>query len=228
MAAEPCFPSADCAHPAGHAEKAPSSKAWGLAIWVSMGTGPDPSDAVIDLTAQLLLERAQRIAPEAEVHIWPVTGAATSAVGMDPEEGLAGSGTMTPSSSASEDSPREDDDGSSDRPLSGIAPGRISVDLCADQLLLDGKPVMLTAVESRVLQHLAKNCSRPVRREELQILLETPDFPGREPRSIDVYVGRLRRKLGAGRHAIATIRGGGYQFTPGPRVTIRGPAEYAI
>ena len=47
-------------------------------------------------------------------------------------------------------------------------------------------------------------------------------------RSIDVYVGRVRRKLRRGRHAIATVRGGGYQFVPGPRTKVRGPAEYSI
>jgi DNA-binding response OmpR family regulator len=41
-------------------------------------------------------------------------------------------------------------------------------------------------------------------------------------------VGRVRRKLRGGRHAIVTVRGGGYQFIPGPAVTVRGPAEYSI
>ncbi len=95
-------------------------------------------------------------------------------------------------------------------------------------MLLDGTPVPLTGVEHRVLQYLAENCSRPVGRKELQRVLESLEFPGCTPRSIDVYVGRLRRKLGTARHAIATIRGGGYQFTLGSRATIRNPSEYAI
>ncbi|NUS35195.1 MAG: winged helix-turn-helix domain-containing protein, partial [Pseudarthrobacter sp.] len=43
-----------------------------------------------------------------------------------------------------------------------------------------------------------------------------------------VYVGRIRRKLGNARHAVATVRGGGYQFVPGPHAAVRGPAEYCI
>jgi two-component system OmpR family response regulator len=41
-------------------------------------------------------------------------------------------------------------------------------------------------------------------------------------------VGRVRRKLRGGRHAIATVRGGGYRFVPGPHTKVRGPAEYSI
>ena len=58
--------------------------------------------------------------------------------------------------------------------------------------------------------------------------LESLECPGAAFRSIDVYVGRIRRKLGSARHAIATVRGGGYQFVPGPGSTVRGPAEYCI
>jgi DNA-binding response OmpR family regulator len=102
------------------------------------------------------------------------------------------------------------------------------VDLAAGTVLLDGAPVSFTAMEYSLLRYLVENQSRPVQRQELQGFLESLDCPGAAFRSIDVYVGRVRRKLGSARHAIATVRGGGYQFVPGPGSTVRGPAEYCI
>jgi DNA-binding winged helix-turn-helix (wHTH) protein len=192
------------------------------------GANQEPDDALIACAAQELLERAQRIAPEVEVHFWPAAGDATSAAGVNPGEGTCDGGNPEPSSSPAEDSPQADDGGSSHLPLRWSAPGLLSVDLRRGPVLLDGTPIQLTGVEYRVLQYLAENCSRPVGRKELQRVLESLEFPGCTPRSIDVYVGRLRRKFGTARHAIATIRGGGYRFTPGSRVTIRNPSEYAI
>jgi two-component system, OmpR family, response regulator len=192
------------------------------------GANQKPNEVLIACAAQELLERAQRIAPEVEVHFWPAAGAATSADGVNPGDGTRDGGYPEPSSSPAEDSPPADDGGSSHLPLQRSAPGLLSVDLRSGPVLLDGTPIPLTGVEYRVLQYLAENCSRPVGRKELQRVLESPEFPGCTPRSIDVYVGRLRRKFGTARHAIATVRGGGYQFTPGSRVTIRNPSEYAI
>lgn len=104
----------------------------------------------------------------------------------------------------------------------------VAVDLSRDEVLLNGERVPLTGVETAIVRYLVQNCSRTVKREELRAHLESLDFPGTTVRSIDVYVGRARRKIGNARHAIATVRGGGYQFVPGPRATVRGPAEYSI
>ena len=90
------------------------------------------------------------------------------------------------------------------------------MDLAAGEVLLDGERVALTGVEFKLLRYLVENCSRAISREELRLFLESFDIPGAASRSIDVYVGRVRRKLRGGRHAIATVRGGGYQFVPGP------------
>lgn len=104
----------------------------------------------------------------------------------------------------------------------------LAVDLAADTVLLDGEPVTFTFMEHKLLRYLVENLSRPIPREELQRFLESLDCPGAAFRSIDVYVGRVRRKLGSARNAIATVRGGGYQFVPGHGTTVRGPAEYCI
>ncbi|WP_281445648.1 winged helix-turn-helix domain-containing protein, partial [Paenarthrobacter nicotinovorans] len=105
---------------------------------------------------------------------------------------------------------------------------QLAVDLAAEVVLLDGEPVAFTGMEYKLLRYLVVNCSRAISREELQRFLESFDLPGAAFRSIDVYVGRVRRKLGSARHTVATVRGGGYQFVPGPYATVRGPAEYSI
>jgi two-component system OmpR family response regulator len=123
--------------------------------------------------------------------------------------------------------PGEDDGGTRLPPSAGPV-SRVAVDLAADQVLLDGTPVPLTGVEFKVLRYLVTHLSRTVGREELQEFLDSFETPGASARSIDVYVGRIRRKLGNARHAVATVRGGGYRFMPGACATVRGPAEYCI
>jgi two-component system OmpR family response regulator len=214
----------------GPAKAGPGLKAHGLAVWVTLDGDQGIDDAVMARAAELLLARALKIAPEAEVHVWPAAGAATSAAQAAPPggpHGPAGSGTQGPSSSFPEDSP-EDDDGATHLPPWAGPASLVSVDLAAGEVQLDGKPVALTGVEFKLLRYLVENCSRAISREELRLFLESFDSPAAASRSIDVYVGRVRRKLRRGRHAIATVRGGGYQFVPGPHAKVRGPAEYCI
>jgi two-component system OmpR family response regulator len=226
-----------CARPALQ-DAAPALRARGLAVWVMPGPGREMDAEVIVRAARLTLERALKLAPEAEVH-WLTAGAATSAAGTehDPTENAPTEDARTEKDQAKvaptdEDAGKEADGGRR-LPPAGLPPAagtvqRVSVDLAAGQVLLDGTRVGLTGVEYRVLRYLVENCSRPVGREELQEFLESSESPGAAARSIDVYVGRVRRKLGNARHAVATVRGGGYQFIPGPSATVRGPAEYSI
>ena len=201
----------------------PKAAARGLAVWVVPEEGTDPE--LLARAAQLVLARALQTAPEAEVH-WPAAGAPTSAA-----EGAADHSSRTPSAAEapglSSAAPEEDDGGPRLPPSAGPV-SRMAVDLAADVVLLDGRPVPLTGVEFKVLRYLVTHLSRTVGREELQAFLESLQFPGATARSIDVYVGRIRRKLGNARHAVATVRGGGYQFVPGKNATVRGPAEYCI
>ena len=220
--------------PRGICEAGPAPKAHGLAVWVTPRGGQDIDDAVMARAAELLLARALKIAPEAEVHIWPAAGAATPATPTVPKGGPRGTpGSRNPVPSASfpvdftEHSP-EDDDSAARLPPSAGPATLVCVDLAAGEVQLDGQPVALTGVEFKLLRYLVENCSRPISREELRLFLESFDSPGAASRSIDVYVGRVRRKLRRARHAIVTVRGGGYQFVPGPRAKVRGPAEYSI
>ncbi|MGX5716572.1 winged helix-turn-helix domain-containing protein [Arthrobacter sp. MAHUQ-56] len=201
-----------------HAKRA---AARGLALWVVPAEGTSPE--VLRHAAQLVLARALETAPEAEVH-WPAAGAPTT--GFPATEGAAADSSRVPS--AAEDPGATDADGGAHLPPSAGPVSTVAVDLAAEMVLLDGRPVPLTGVEYKVLRYLVTHLSRTVAREELQQFLESLDFPGATARAIDVYVGRVRRKLGNARHAVATVRGGGYQFVPGPHAVVRGPAEYCI
>ena len=201
---------------------APAAAARGLAVWVVPEEGTSPE--LLARAAQLVLARALETAPEAEVH-WPAAGAPTSGVSAT-AEGAADDSSQPPA--AAENPGGTDDDGGTRLPPSAGPVSRVAVDLAADTVLLDGRPVPLTGVEFKVLRYLVTHLSRTVGREELQQFLDSFETPGASARSIDVYVGRIRRKLGNARHAVATVRGGGYRFVPGQRATVRGPAEYCI
>jgi hypothetical protein len=183
----------------------------GLAVWVTVPEGVDCDPATLARAAELVLGRALRCAPEAEVHFRPAAGASTSAAVRSPADVPA---------------PAEDDAGAPS-PVPGSI-SRLAVDLAAGDARLDGERVPLTDLEFTLLRCLVQNCSRTVSRQELQQCLEAFDTPGAATRSIDVYVGRLRRKLKGCRHAVVTVRSGGYRFIPGPLATVRGPAEYSI
>lgn len=205
----------------------PALQPRGLAVWLQPCEGQDIDPAVWARAAKAVLARARELAPEAEVRLVAAAGTGTSDVespdafdGGTDVSGTAVSGTAS---------------GAGNGPAAVAPPvslaGRrsvVAVDLAADTVLLDGVPVSFTGVEYSLLRYLVENQSRPIQREELQRVLESVDCTGAAFRSIDVYVGRVRRKLRSARHAIATVRGGGYQFVPGPGSTVRGPAEYCI
>ncbi|MCF3138290.1 winged helix-turn-helix domain-containing protein [Paenarthrobacter sp. AR 02] len=221
--------------------------AHGLALWVNPAEGDDIDPEIWERAARLVLARAIKLAPEAEVRIWPAIGAEHSGVGDTswggtPQEaadaGTKSAATVTLADALAEarSSNRSDGDQSpSAGDSTAVEPvtlasrrSQLAVDLAAEVVLLDGEPVSFTGMEYKLLRYLVVNCSRAIAREELQRFLESFDLPGAAFRSIDVYVGRVRRKLGSARHTVATVRGGGYQFVPGPYATVRGPAEYSI
>jgi len=87
--------------------------------------------------------------------------------------------------------------------------GRLRLDPRSATVSLDGAAVSLTAQEYRLLQHLMLNPDRTVSRTELTEQLYAQDFD-RDSNTIEVFVARLRRKLGA--EAIETVRGLGYRL----------------
>lgn len=82
---------------------------------------------------------------------------------------------------------------------------------------LDGTSLDLTPFEFRILQALMRRPSRVMTRDELIDAIHGDDDPGIFDRTIDVHLGRLRRKLGddATRpRFIGTVRTVGYRFLP--------------
>ncbi|MCO4239636.1 winged helix-turn-helix domain-containing protein [Pseudarthrobacter raffinosi] len=222
------------AHPGAWPGLQPGLQPRGLAVWLQPCEGQDIDPAVWAQAAKAVLARARRLAPEAEVHLWTAAGTSgvedSDASEVSDVSDVSGGGTGVSGTAVSETA-RDAGPGPAavDPPVS-LAGRRsiLAVDLAADTVLLDGAPVSFTHMEFSLLRYLVENQSRTIQREELQRVLESLDCPGAAFRSIDVYVGRVRRKLGSARHAIATVRGGGYQFVPGPGSTVRGPAEYCI
>lgn len=90
--------------------------------------------------------------------------------------------------------------------------GELAFDTHTGSVTLAGRPVSLTAQESRLLAYLAHAAPRVVSRSELAEHVYDRDH---EPDSnvIDVQISRLRRKLGAAR--IETRRGQGYRLVDG-------------
>ncbi len=82
--------------------------------------------------------------------------------------------------------------------------------------LVDGRPVRLTVRELQMLSALAAHPQRIMTREELYSEIWGGE-PRSDDRSVDVYVSRLRSKLGEalpGLDLIHTHNGVGYRFSP--------------
>ncbi len=85
--------------------------------------------------------------------------------------------------------------------------GPVTLDTRAGRVVVDGNPVKLTSHEYRLLSYLMHHAGRVVSRAELVEHLYDQDFD-RDSNTIEVFVGRLRRKLGV--EIIQTMRGLGY------------------
>ncbi|MBN9017271.1 MAG: response regulator transcription factor [Rhizobiales bacterium] len=91
--------------------------------------------------------------------------------------------------------------------------GSLRIDTKAGRVTVDGNPVKLTSHEYRVLEYLMHHRDRVVSRTELTEHLYDQDFD-RDSNTIEVFVGRLRKKIPA--EIIDTVRGLGYRIvTPG-------------
>jgi len=90
--------------------------------------------------------------------------------------------------------------------------GRVSLDTRAGRVELAGRAVKLTSHEYRLLAYLMLHQGRVVSRTELVEHLYDQDFD-RDSNTIEVFVGRLRKKLGD--ELIETVRGLGYTVGKG-------------
>lgn len=89
--------------------------------------------------------------------------------------------------------------------------GPVALDTRANRVTLDGAPVSLSAQEYRVLAYLMHHQGRAVSRAELSEHVYAQDLD-RDSNTIEVFVRRLRKKLG--REVIQTDRGLGYRVDP--------------
>jgi two-component system OmpR family response regulator len=90
---------------------------------------------------------------------------------------------------------------------SELVAGPVRLDARAGRVMVDGAPVKLTSHEYRLLSYLMHHAGRIVSRSELVEHLYEQDFD-RDSNTIEVFVGRLRKKLGV--DLIQTARGLGY------------------
>jgi two-component system OmpR family response regulator len=97
--------------------------------------------------------------------------------------------------------------------------GGVSLDPRSARVTLHGQTVKLTSHEFRVLSYLMHHRGRVVSQGELSDHIYAQDLD-RDSNTVEVFVARLRRKLGAG--IIETVRGLGYRLGPGPE----GPATH--
>ena len=88
--------------------------------------------------------------------------------------------------------------------------GPLLLDPKAARVTVDGNAVKLTSLEFRLLSYLMHHKGRVVSRGELVEHLYDQDFD-RDSNTIEVFVGRLRKKLGV--DVLRTLRGLGYCLT---------------
>ena len=87
--------------------------------------------------------------------------------------------------------------------------GSIMLDPRNTRVTQDGVPIKLTSHEFRVLSYLMHQRDRVVSQTELTEHIYAQDFD-RESNTVEVFIARLRRKLGT--TAIETVRGLGYRM----------------
>jgi len=87
--------------------------------------------------------------------------------------------------------------------------GALTLDPRTSKVTLDGQPVKLTSHELRVLSYLMHHRGRVVSQTELTEHIYAQSFD-RDSNTVEVFIARLRRKLGAA--TIETVRGLGYRI----------------
>ncbi len=90
-----------------------------------------------------------------------------------------------------------------------IVAGSVRLDARSGRVTVDGQSVKLTSHELRLLSYLMHHKGKVISRTELTEHLYDQDFD-RDSNTIEVFVGRLRKKLPD--ECIQTVRGLGYQI----------------
>lgn len=87
------------------------------------------------------------------------------------------------------------------------------IDLSRRELMINKINIRLTAFEYTIIETLIRNAGKVVSKDSLMLQLY-PDAELRESHTIDVLMGRLRKKMQANypHEVITTVRGQGYRF----------------
>ncbi|WP_455199447.1 response regulator transcription factor [Kaarinaea lacus] len=95
--------------------------------------------------------------------------------------------------------------------------GVLSIDTMAQDVSVDSRAIELTAYEYRLLEYLVLNAGKVISKTELTEHIYDQDFD-RDSNVIEVFVGRLRKKLDPENQfgIIETLRGRGYRFALKP------------
>jgi two-component system OmpR family response regulator len=88
--------------------------------------------------------------------------------------------------------------------------GPVALDTANTKVTVGGKAIKLTSLEFRLLAYLMHHNGKVVSRTELVEHLYDQDFD-RDSNTIEVFVGRLRKKLGV--DVLQTVRGMGYSMS---------------
>jgi len=91
--------------------------------------------------------------------------------------------------------------------------GTLALDPRSGKVTLEGMEVKLTGHEFRVLSYLMHHCERVVSQSELTEHIYSQDFD-RDSNTVEVFIARLRRKLGPA--VIETVRSLGYRMKAHP------------
>lgn len=96
---------------------------------------------------------------------------------------------------------------------SSLSCGPVVLDTRAQTVTVEDQPVELTTFEYRILEHLMLKAGEVISKTDLTEHLYEQDFE-RDSNVIEVFIGRLRRKLDPDDRIkpIETLRGRGYRF----------------
>ena len=83
------------------------------------------------------------------------------------------------------------------------------LDTANAKVTVEGRNIKLTSLEFRLLSYLMHHANKVVSRTELVEHLYDQDFD-RHSNTVEVFVGRLRKKLGV--DVLQTVRGMGYSM----------------
>jgi len=106
-----------------------------------------------------------------------------------------------------------------DADLPTLRHGDLEIDIERHEVRRAGRPLPMTQIEFRLLVALIEARGRVLSRDQLMDATGNLDSEGVLERSVDVYVSRLRQKLGDAPESprfIATVRGVGYRMATAP------------